>query len=302
MSKNRNILSVLALMAALGALAISMLAWVRVVQMEKKYESRLAEMESIHAQLQQEIDTAAATEPTEAAPAVPAALKNWDLKTTPWYDNGGADVTLTAVPAAYEIGMDASFLVTLDGAVAADIPCSWDGKAFTATANLTARNGYSYICVLHPDDENRSEIDLASVENPVDTLAVYLADSIRSYCNLIIGDWSVADGHLNISSCYLQAQLPQLTVSGRPSRISVAKLTLQSGGEVLHTHWVTLNPGEAGNVYELDLESLSFPLPRQEAGELLELWLEVTLSDDQILTACGGSWEYADDQLQMIAG
>lgn len=302
MFKKRNILSILALVVALASLTAAISAWTHIRDIEADYEAKLTQMEQIHAQLQQEIADAATTEPTVPAVPVNADLKSWDLNAVPWYDNCGAVVTLTAVPAAYKLGMTAAFLVRLDGQDAADIPCSWNGTAFTASAELTARNGYSYICVLNPDSENRSEITLASPENPVDTLAVNLADSIHSYCNLILGDWSVSDRSLVIASCRLQAQLPQLTPSGRPSSCQVTKLTLRQNGEVLRTHWVTLRPGEASNSYELSMENLTFLLPGLEEGDHLELWLEVTLSDGQILSAAGGGWDYADGRLQATAG
>lgn len=304
MQQKKNILSVLALLLAALSLAVAALSLLRVSRIEADYEGKLAEMEDIHAQLQQEIEIAAATEATEpaAVPTVPAALKSWDLNAEPWYDYSGAMVTLSAVPASYQLGLTADFLVTLDGAVVAEIPCTWDGKAFTATAELAARNGYCYSCVLHPDSENRTEILLDSPEETADTLMVYLADSLTCYGNVLIGDWSVTDSHLNIASCYIQAQLPQLTVDGRASRIKVAKLMLESGGEALHTHWITLNPGEASSSYVLELENLSFRLPQLENGQLLELRLDVTLSDGQRLSASGGSWEYADGELYLAAG
>lgn len=298
MSSKRNIISILALLLALAGLTAAIISCIRVQALKEDYEAKLAEMESIHAHLQQEIDDAAVTEPP---PAIIADLKSWELKSRAWYDNCGAAVTLTAVPASYQTGMTAAFRVSLDGQTAAEIPCVWDGTAFTATADLTAQNGYTYICILNPDSSS-TEIILASPENPTDASAVYLADSIHSYCSLAIGDWSVNNGHLVLSSCHLQVQLPQVTMDGKAARCQVTKLILRHNGEPLRTHWVTLNPGEASGCYGLDVENLSLLLPRLEEGDALELWLEVTLSDDQILTAIGGSWDYLDGELQLTAG
>lgn len=298
MSRKRNYISILALLLALASLAAAVFSCIRVRELKEDYEAKLAEMESIHVQLQQEIDDAAATEP---APTVVAELKSWELKSRAWYDSCGAAVTLTAVPASYQSGMTAAFRVTLDGQTAAEIPCAWDGKAFTAVVDLTAQNSYTYICILNPES-SPTEIILASPENPTDATAVYLADSLHSYCTLGIGDWSAENNHLVLSSCHLQVQLPQVTTDGKAARCQVTKLILRHNGETLRTHWVTLNPGEAGDCYALDVENLSLLLPRLEEGDALELWLEVTLSGDQILTAIGGSWDYLDGQLQLTAG
>lgn len=299
MSKKRTTTSLLALFVALLSLAVAALSFLRMQQLQEDYEAKLAEMEAIHAQLRQEIEHTA-TE--SAAPdSIRADLKNWDLTAVPWYDNSGASVTLTAIPATYQPGLTAEFLVTLEGETAARIPCSWNGTAFTATAELTARDGYSYQCLLNSGDTTR-EILLASADNPADTLAVYLAQSLHSYCSLMLGDWSTDGDQLNLSSCYLQAQLPQITADGRTAGCEVSKLTLRLGEEVLRTHWVTLNPGEASHCYELNLENLSFLLPALEEGDHLELWLEITVSDGQLLTAAGGSWDYLDGNLQLTAG
>lgn len=301
MSGKRNFISILALLLALAGLAAAVFSCIQVQELQKDYERKLAEMESIHALLRQEIEEAAATEPPVTVPHT-ADLKSWELKARAWYDSCGAAVTLTAVPASYQAGMTAAFRIKLEGQTAAEIPCSWNGKAFTATADLTAQNGYTYLFVLNPDSSSPTEIILASPENLTDAQAVFLADSIHSYCTLTIGDWSSEKNHLVLSSCHLQAQLPQITMNGKSAWCQVTKLILRHNGEPLRTHWVTLSPGEASGYYELDIQNLSFLLPRLEEGDSLELWLEVTLSDDQLLTSIGGSWDYLEGQLQLTAG
>ena len=296
MSKKKNVLSVIALVLALVSMAASAFAVIE-LQNIPDYETRLAELTAQNQALQARLDALSATEPQ--APAVQAASTN--LSATPWADGLGADVTLTLTPAGYTEGDSALFQVYLGQEQAARLVCAWDGTAYTATAQLPAANGYTYTCTLTGADGTEETTTLASPENPVSTELVYLGDALRSYCNLVPEDWSSSDGNLTIGACYIQVQLPQLSVSDTLS-CSQANLILRRGDEVLQTLTVSLTPGEGSRSYEATAEHVTFALPELTEGDSLDLWLEVALSDGQSLSSCAGSWYFAEGRLELAAG
>jgi len=196
MSKGGKLISMLALIVALAALAISMLAWVRAVEAEREYEARLAEMEHLHASVQQEIEALRA--PTEIPPVE------------------------TAPPAA----------------------------------------------------------------------------ATESYCNLIIGSWSFEHDALMIHSACAQ-------VMSETAMPDSAVLVLVFNGDPRISTPIVLTPGEGSGSYVKEMDNQIFNLPEHShsaEGDLIELRLEVSLADGQVLSADGGSWEFSAGELGMIAG
>ena len=99
--------------------------------------------------------TTEATQTTASAPAgslahveTEGSLQSWELTAQVWSSSNGATVTLTAQPRAYEKGQGASFVVRLEGKEVENVSCSWDGKYYTASADLEAADGYEFECVL----------------------------------------------------------------------------------------------------------------------------------------------------------
>ena len=116
-----------------------------------------------------------------------------------------------------------------------------------------------------------------------------------AYCNLIIGDWTFEEGSLTVSSTFAQALAENTALKS-------AAIILTVNGEAQHTCSIEMAPGEATDSYELDLSELAFDVPALTDGSTVELLLEITLADGRVLTACGGNWEYLEENLQMIAG
>ena len=96
-----------------------------------------------------EPSTEAATEPTSAVnEEVSDSMKSLSLSAKVWSSSNGATITLEAVPRAYNQNQAVYFVVHLNGEKVEDIPCTWDGTAFTASADLEAADGYEYECIL----------------------------------------------------------------------------------------------------------------------------------------------------------
>ena len=229
------------------------------------------------------------------------SLQKWTLDTVAWADSTGADVTLTATPSDYQEGITATFLVKLDGQEVASVPCLWDGTNFTATAPLSAADGYSYYCVLVSPGGTR-HLPLTNPENPAPEIPVFLLSSLSSYCNLTVNDWEENGGNLLVlTGACAQVQLP-LVSSGANIRIVTANLVLRLNGADSTLVPIQLNSSEVAGSFDLTITNGRLPMPELEEGDVLELHLEVHLSDGRNLQAFGISWQLVDGELISAVG
>lgn len=116
------------------------------------------------------------------------------------------------------------------------------------------------------------------------------------YSNLFVGEWTFENNALCLSTAHAQVlSAPEVTVN-------TAQTVLYINGEVFLTEDHVMSPGEASDSYTLELENAEYLLPELVEGDMIDLWLEVTLSDGQTLSASGGSWDYQDGCLQLTVG
>lgn len=229
------------------------------------------------------------------------ALDSWELVTTPWANGIGADITLVATPTAYVEGVNAYFLVQLKSQPAANVPCSWNGTEFIATASLNAADGYGYYLVLTTPTES-TQYPLNIPSNPNDEVTVNLATSLSAYCNLLVDSWS-ANGTESVTliSAYAQVQLPRLSIHGEAAIESSELVVLHNGTESARVP-ITLKRTDSEGNYELIITDTDFPLPALEEDDLLELQLEVNLTDGLQLMASGASWYRSSQGLFAVVG
>jgi len=114
---------------------------------------------------------------------------------------------------------------------------------------------------------------------------------------LVLYDWTVEGERLALDGAF--ARVMSL---GEGVAVDSCSLILMRNGEALEASALTLLPGEAVDSYELEMGPLAYHLPTLSEGDVLELQLEAMLTDGRLLTAWGGSWDYLDGQLVMIAG
>lgn len=281
----KNLLSILALLCAAAALAVSIYTCISVNSLIS------AQNEKIDAFL-----AAAATEPAHQDTSR-VSIESWQLEPRVWDDGNGADVVFTAmldVPSDDTVYLD----VQLNGQDVGFYPCSHNSVGYTATAALTAENGYSYTCVVSHADGTNDVYPLASPDNPTNYQVVNLKDSLSTYCNLLVGDWTLKNGSLFISG-YAQAQLPQI---GSDPVAPAAALCLLHNGEPLQRCDIALLPGEGSGSFEGELNSFDFdPLPVLQEDDTLELWLEVSIGT-QTMSVCGAEWHLENGELMLVAG
>lgn len=297
MMKRKQLLSVIAWITLIGIVALSA-AGCGADPAVTDYSEQIAQLEQDYAALQSQIDGLSAR--LEALEST--GLKGWSLTAAAWSSSNGATVTLTAEPAAFQEGQTAALSVRLNGLEAENVPCTWDGTAYTATVDLNAADGYSYYCILTAPDGAREQIALNTPENPVDDTLVYLETSLSSYCNMFVEDWEAEDGKLAVTSGYIQVQTPRISTDGKAAAYTRAELCFQLNGQEIDRQAITLPEGEGGGSYELALTGISFPIPELEDDYQLDLWLEVTLSNGETITCNGGSWYYFGGELNLIVG
>ena len=249
--------------------------------------------------------TTEATQATASAPAgslahveAEGSLQSWELTAQVWSSSNGATVTLTAQPRAYEKGQGASFVVRLEGKEVENVSCSWDGKYYTASADLEAADGYEFECVLFPPQGVGEHYTLSDAYDSL----VYMKRSLDAYCNLYISDFKDADGKFTITAGWASVQLPQLTTAGTAIGFQKAQLVFSLNGETVETQDVNLPQGEGQGSYESSLSNISFTMPQMDDDYQLDLSLVVTLTNGEELTADGGSWFYNNNELKMAAG
>lgn len=300
----KNLFSIMLLIAMIAALMVSATG----CNAENdaalaEANQRIAELVADNAALQAQLDELTAAMDREADRlALAAALQDWTLTADAWNDGNGATVTFTATPVAYAEGLRAALSVRVGDLEAESTNCVWDGTSFSGSVELSAADGYGYYCVLTNPDGSQSEVDLNSPENVTDESLVYLGSSLTAYANMIVEDWSAANGVLTINSGYIQAQMPRLSAGGIVPSVSKADLVLQLNGEEVSRQELTLSAGEGDSSYEATLSGSSFTIPVMEDEYQLDLWLEITLNNGNVVTASGGSWYSSSGELQLVVG
>lgn len=229
------------------------------------------------------------------------AVAEWSLTGTPLTEGSGAAITLRVVPTAYREGQLAQLRVLLEGKDVAQLYCDWDGSAYTARVDLDAADGYSYHLILSDPQGDAERIELNSPENPTDPRLVYLDSSLNASCMLNVFEWHRENGRLLLDAGTAQVQLPSLTATGEAAVCSAARLILLLDGQELESRELTVSQPEENAIY-IGINGLAFSMPELEEGSQLDLILEVTLSDGQLLTHSGSSWYLFEGELIQAVG
>lgn len=248
-----------------------------------------------------ETTTAAATT-AEAVSAQPLGLASFSLSTTTWSSPDGATVNLTAAPSAHEEGQSAMFIVRLEGEEIAIVPCQWDGKNYTASAELNAADGYCYYVSMTAADGSTAEIPVNTPAEPTDEALINMAASLNAYCSVMVESSAFESGKLTVSAGTVQVQAPKITNNGETITVSEAVLVLSFNGEEVDRQALALTEGDTAGSYEAALSQLAFRIPDMENDQQLILTLNVTLSNGQSLSAPGGTFFYNDGELLTAVG
>lgn len=251
-------------------------------------------------------ETTAAAAPTAASTAaaeLPAlGLQEWTLSASTWSSPNGATVHLTAIPFGYAENRSVHFVVRLEGEDVANVPCTWNGSAYTADAELNAADGLCYYVLMQDEGGNSAEVPVNTPSVPSDESLINMETALKSYCDVMVEESSFESGKLTITSGKAQAQTPKITNEGETITCKEAKLVLSFNGEDIATTALTLAEGQEPGSYQADLAGTAFDVPAMEDDQQLILRLDVTLSNGQVLSASGNTWFYNAESLLPVVG
>lgn len=229
-------------------------------------------------------------------------LTDWTLTSSTWSSPNGATVSITATPVSYMKGQSAAFVVRTEEGEVANIPCEWDGTAYTASADLNAADGYGYYILMTAASGNTAEVPVNTPDMPSDETLINLASSLESKCSLIV-DSSDFDGKwLSITGGTVVVETPKLKNQGASITCSEAVLVLRQEGDEVGRVSLELPAPTPDGVYVLALTGTPFQLGELEDDQQLTIELEVTLSNGQELSCAGGTWFYNAGSLMMSVG
>lgn len=247
-------------------------------------------------------ETAASTTAAEPAAPLVLALSDWSMRATTWSSPNGATIHISATPETYAEGLIAAFEVRLNGEDVAVVPCEWDGTVFTASADLNAADGYSYYVVLTAADGTTEEIAVNTASQPTVEAFVNMETALASYCSVTVEQSTFEGSKLTLSSGKAQIQAPTITNDNEVITCAKSELVLMFNGEPLATKALTLNETETAGLFEVQLQNITFDVPEMEDDQQLDLYLNVTLSNGQVLSAFGGNWFYNNEGLLPVVG
>lgn len=121
---------------------------------------------------------------------------------------------------------------------------------------------------------------------------------------LMVSGWEIRDGRLVLTEGYAMVTVPSTGLDGNMPAIQSSRLAMrldQSLQEYDSTS-VNLVSQEDPAVFEMALKDVSLPLPQLENGQMLDVWLEVVLTDGQTLVSLPASWYMVDGVLELVVG
>ena len=205
-------------------------------------------------------------------------LTSSTLTAATWSSPNGATVNLTATPNGYAEGQSAAFIVRLEGEEAANVPCEWNGSAYTASADLNAADGYCYYVLLTAADGTQTEVAINTPTAPQD------------------------GSTLTITGGSVEVQAPRITNEGETITCSKAELVLTFNEEIVGTAALTMEAAEIPGSYTADISGITFNIPSMEDDQQLSIRLDVTLSNGQFLTAPGGTFSFLNGEMVSSVG
>lgn len=229
-------------------------------------------------------------------------LAQWDLSASTWSSPNGATVHLTATPEGFVKGQSAVFTIRLEGEEVESVPCQWDGKQYTASADLNGEDGYCYYVLMTGSTGETAEIPVNVPTAPVDEALINLASSLESSCAVVVESSSYEGNWLVITRGTVHVRPPRIANDGENVTCTKAELILRLDGQDSSRMELNMPQAADDGSYTLELTDASFQTPDMEDDQQLSLELSVTLSNGQILTASGGTWFYIDGSLMMSVG
>lgn len=263
----------------------------------KEYEAEIRQLREENNALTQQVEALQA----QLEQLQCTRLESWTLDARGTGEETPAEITFSARPEAYEDGLQAELMVTLEGSTVVRTPCSWDGEAFEGTVTLEPQDGYSYYCVLTTQEGGVEQVDLTTPDRPVLPKLVYLKSSLQSFVSAYVSDQRMDKGQVTVDLT-ASIQLPLLTADGNPVSVSQASLQWVLDGSLLNEVPLEITDGETEGSYVGSIHGLTQSCPELEEGSTLQLQVNVRLSDGRDLSCEAASWTGTEDGLEDAVG
>lgn len=259
---------------------------------------KMAQLEAENAQLKAQVEELT----RQLANAENGGLSDWSFDACAWTGDVGATVTFTGIPTAYADGQKAEITVWLEGDLVEQVACTWDGTAYTAVMDLKAADGYCYYCTITEAGGSQTEVELNTPKNPTDEVLIDMESSLTAYCGMMVEDSTLEGSTLTLTAGYAQIRLPRIGRDGENVTCASVELILESEGSEIGRATVTALEADGENGCSAEIAGVTFSVPALEDDQMLEIRMEATLSDGQILTTTGGNWFYTGGDLLLVVG
>ena len=127
---------------------------------------------------------------------------------------------------------------------------------------------------------------------------------VGAVSQLRVSGWEAENGRLVLTEGHAMVSLPVNGLNGQTPGIQSSRLVMRMDQQLQECGSASLNlvSQEDPFVFESSLNGVSMELPQLEDGQMVDVWLEVVLSDGQTLVSLPASWYMVEGILELVVG
>ena len=127
---------------------------------------------------------------------------------------------------------------------------------------------------------------------------------VGAVSQLMVSGWETENGRLVLTEGHAMVSLPVNGLNGQTPGIQSSRLVMRMDQQLQECGSASLNlvSQEDPFVFESSLNGVSMELPQLEDGQMVDVWLEVVLSDGQTLVSLPASWYMVEGILELVVG
>ena len=127
---------------------------------------------------------------------------------------------------------------------------------------------------------------------------------VGAVSKLMVSGWEAENGRLVLTEGHAMVSLPVNGLNGQTPGIQSSRLVMRMDQQLQECGSASLNlvSQEDPFVFESSLNGVSMELPQLEDGQMVDVWLEVVLSDGQTLVSLPASWYMVEGILELVVG
>ena len=127
---------------------------------------------------------------------------------------------------------------------------------------------------------------------------------VGAVSQLMVSGWEAENGRLVLTEGHAMVSLPVNGLIGQTPGIQSSRLVMRMDQQLQECGSAALNLVSQEDPFEFEsgLNGVSMELPLLEDGQMVEVWLEVVLSDGQTLVSLPASWYMVEGILELVVG